>query len=110
MVALPSGICPDLTPEDREVKRQLGKFRPWAYSDLIRLDIPDTLGVSPSGSPYLRSPPPPTMETSPWGPLAVRLTREELWARVKLLTKKKRSVKRKAQNSLESSLTSRVRP
>ena len=83
---------------------------PWAYSDLIRLDIPGTLGVSPSGSPYLRSPPPSTMETSPWGPLAMRPTREELRACVELPRKKKRSVKRKAQDSLESSLTARVRP
>ena len=36
MVVLPLGIRPNLTPEDREVKRRLGKCRPQAYSDLIR--------------------------------------------------------------------------
>ena len=95
MVALPSGIRPDLTPEDKEVKRKLGKCHPRAYSDLIRLDIPDPSGVRPFGSPYL-TPPPPAMETSPRGSLAVRPTWEELRARVELLAKKRRSVKRKA--------------
>ena len=36
MVVLPSGIRLDLTPEDREVKRRLGKCRPREYSDLIK--------------------------------------------------------------------------
>ena len=39
MVILPSGIRPDLTPEDREVKRRLGKCRPCAYSDMIKSDL-----------------------------------------------------------------------
>ena len=40
MVVLPSGIRPDLTLEDREVKWRLGKCRPRAYSDLIKSDLP----------------------------------------------------------------------
>ena len=104
LVALPSGIRPDLTLEDREVKQQLSKCRPRAYSDLIRSDIPGSSGVSPSCSPYSRSPPPLAMETSPRGPLAVKPTREELQARVELLAKKRRSVKHKAQDPPESSL------
>ena len=40
MVVLPSGIRPDLTLEDREVKRRLGKCHPRAYSDLIKSDLP----------------------------------------------------------------------
>ena len=107
MVALSSGIRLDLTPEDREVKRQLGKCLPWAYFDLIRSDIPGSLGVSPSCSPYSKSPPPPAMEISSKGPPAVNPTREELQARVELLAKKRRSVKRKAQDPLESSLSAR---
>ena len=67
MVALPSGIRPDLTLEDREVKRQLGKYRPRAYSNLIRSDIPDSSGVSPYCSPHSRSLSLPAMETSPGG-------------------------------------------
>ena len=104
MVDLPSGILPDLTPEDREVKRKLGKCRPRAYSDMIRSDIPGPSGVIPSCSPYLRSPPPPAMETSPRGPLAVKPTREEHQARVELLEKKRRSVKCKARDTPKSSL------
>ena len=41
------------------------------------------------------------METSPGGPLVVKPTRGELRARVKLLVKKKRSIKRKAQDPPE---------
>ena len=94
MVVLPLGIRPDLTLEDREVKWRLGKCRPWAYSDLIRSDITGSSGASPSSSPRSRSPPLPAMETSPGGPLAMKPTRGELRARVELLEKKKRSVKR----------------
>ena len=47
------------------------------------------------------------METSPRGPLVVKLTRGELWARVELLVKKKRSVKCKAQDPPEGSLPTR---
>ena len=65
LVALPSGICPDLTLEDREVKRQLGKCHPRAYFDLIRSDILGPSSVNPSYSPYSRSPPAPAMEISP---------------------------------------------
>ena len=104
MFALLSGIRLDLTFEDREVKRQLGKCRPRAYSDLIRLDIPDSSGVSPSGSPCSTSPLPPAMETSLGGPLVVKPTRGELCAHVELLAKKRRSVKRKDQDPPESSL------
>ena len=96
MVTLPSSIRPDLTPKDREVKRQLGKCCPRAYSDLIRLDILGYSGVSPSYSPHSRSPPLPAMETSPRGPLAVKPAWGERQARVELLAKKRRSLKRKA--------------
>ena len=104
MVALPSGIRPDLTPEDKEVKQQLGKCCPRAYYILIRSDIAGSSGVSPSCSLYSRSPPPPAMETFLEGPLAVKPTRGELQARVELLAKKRRSVKCKAQDPPKSSL------
>ena len=105
MVALPSGIRPDLTPEDREVKRQLGKCCPRAYSDLIMSNIPGSSGVNPSCSPYLRYSPPSTMEISFEGPPVVNPIHEELQSRVELLAKKRRSVKRKAQDPPESSLS-----
>ena len=107
MVVLPSGIRPDLTPEDREVKRQLGKCHPRAYSDMIKSDIPGSSGASPSSSPRSRSPPLPVMETSPRGPLVVKPTRGELWACVELLAKKKKSVKRRAQDAPKGSLPAR---
>ena len=107
MVVLPSSICPDLSPEDREVKRRLGKCCPRAYSDLIKSNLPSSLGVSPSSSPRSKSPLLPTMETSPRGPLIVKPTRGELRARVELLAKKKRSVKRRAQDPSEGSLPAR---
>ena len=103
MVVLPLGIRPDLTPEEREVKWQLGKCDPQAYSDLIRSDIPGSSGVSPSSSPPSRSPPLPAMETSPGGPLVVKQTWGELRASVELLAKQKRSIKRKAQDPPEGS-------
>ena len=70
--------------------------RPWAYFDLIKLDIPDSSGVSPSGSSSSRSPSLPSMENPPRGSLVVKPTRGEIRARVELLAKKKRSVKRRA--------------
>ena len=63
--------------------------------------------MSPSSSPRLKSPPLPAMETSPGGPLVVKPTRGELRARVEPLAKKKRSVKRRAQDPLEGSLPAR---
>ena len=77
MVVLPSGIRPDLTPEDSEMK----------------LDIPGSSEVSLSSSSSSRSPPLPAMETFPGGPLVVKPTQGELWARVELLAKKKRKHK-----------------
>ena len=104
MVVLPSGIRPNLTSKDKDVKRRLGKCRPWAYSDLIKSDFPGSSGVSPSSSPRSKSPHLVAMETSLGGPLVVKPTRGELWARVELLAKKKRSVKHKAHDPPEGSL------
>ena len=109
MVVLPSGIRPDLTPEERKEKLRLGKCRPRAYSDLIKSDLPSSSGVSPSNSPRSKSPPLLAMETSLRGPLVMKPTRGELRACVVLLAKKKRSVKLKAQDPPESSLPTRVK-
>ena len=44
----PSGIRPDLSSEDEEVKRKLVKCSPRTYSKLIRSDIPGPSGAKPS--------------------------------------------------------------
>ena len=74
---------------------------------MIKSNLPGSSGVSPSISPRSKSPLLPAMETSPGGPLVVKPTRGELRARVELLEKKKRSVKRRAQDSPEGSLPAR---
>ena len=64
MVGLLSGVCPDLTPEDMEMKQRLGKCRPRVYSELIKSDLPGSLGVSLSSSSHFKSPLLLAMETS----------------------------------------------
>ena len=95
LVMWSSGIRPGLSPEDEEVKRKLAKCHPRVYYELIRLDILGPFGVSSSRAPASRPSLPFFIRTSREGPL--KPTREELQARVELLAKKKRSVKRKAQ-------------
>ena len=73
------------------------------YFELIISDIPGPSGVNPSRSPTLRPSLPSIMKPSREEPSVVKPTREELQARVESLAKK-RSVKRKAQAPLESSL------
>ena len=43
----PLGIRPDLSSEDKGVKRQLAKCLPRVYYELIRSDIPGPSGVNP---------------------------------------------------------------
>ena len=115
MVVLPSGICPDLSFEDKEVKRQLARYLPRVYSELIRSDILGPSGVNPSRS----SEPLGATSSRPSEPSSAKSTRpsalvppqssvmkpscEELQARVEFLAKKKRSAKRKVPAAPESS-------
>ena len=101
---LPSGIRPDLSSEDKEVKQQLAKCLPLVYSKLIRLDIPGPFGVNPSPPPALRPSLSSVMNPSREGPSAVKPTLEEAQVRVESLVKKKRSIKCQAQAPPESSL------
>ena len=75
---LPSGIRPDLSSEDKEVKQQLAKCLSWVYFELIRLDIPGPFDVNPSRSPTPRPSMPSVMKPSRKGPSAVKPTWEEL--------------------------------
>ena len=98
-----SGIRPDLSPEDKDVKRKLAKCLPRAYSELIRSDISGSSGSKSFRPSTLRPSPPSFMKFSHERPLVVKPTKEELQARVETLSRRPRSVKRKSQDSLEKS-------
>ena len=97
------GIRPDLSSEDRDVKRKLAKCLPRAYSELIRSDIPGSSGSKSSQPSTLRPSPPYVMKFSHERPPVVKPTKGELQARVETLSRRPRSVKRKSQDSLEKS-------
>ena len=91
-----SGIRPDLSPEDRDVKRKLAKCLPRAYSELIWSDIPRSSGSKSSRPSTLRPSPPSLMKFSHERPPVVKPTKGELQVRVETLSRRSRSVKRKS--------------
>ena len=91
-----SGIRPDLSPEDRDVKQTLAKCLSRAYTELIRWDIPGSSGSKSSRLSTLRSSPPSVMKFSHKRPPVVKPTKGELQARVETLSRRSRSVKRKS--------------
>ena len=109
MVAWPSGIRPGLNAEDEEVKRKLTKCASRAYSELIKFDIPRPSDARLARLPFLRSSPlsimkPLVSKFSPPSisePLIAKPTWGELRARLEVLAKKKRRVKRKPPTSLK---------
>ena len=98
-----SDIRPDLSPEDRVVKRKLAKCLPHAYSELIGSDIPESSGLKSSRPSTLRPSPPSVMKFYHDRPPVVKPTKGELQARVETLSWRSRSVKGKPQDSLERS-------
>ena len=94
-----SGVLLDLSPEDKVVKQELVKCFPRTYSELIRLNIPESSGSRSSRPSTLRSPPPSIIKLSHDGPPATKPTKGELLARVETLSRKSRSVKRKTLDS-----------
>ena len=96
-----SGIRPDLSPEDKVVKRKLAKCLPRAYFKLIRSDIPGSSGLRSSHPATLRPSPPSVMKFSHDGPPVVKPTKGELLAKVETLSRMSRSVKGKTLDSLE---------
>ena len=98
-----SCILPDLSPEDRDVKRKLVKCLPRAYTELIKSDIPGSSGSKSSRPSTLRSSSLFVMKFSHERPPIVKPTKGELQARVETLSRRSRSVKRKSQDSLEKS-------
>ena len=91
-----SGIRPDLSPEERDVKLKLAKCLPRAYSALIKLDIPGSSGSKSSRSYALRPSPPSVMRLSHERPPVFKPTKGELQARVETLSRRSRSVKQKS--------------
>ena len=75
-----SGIRSDLSPEDRIVKRKLAKCLPRAFSELIRSDIPRSLGSRSSRPATLRPSPSSVMKFAHDGPPVVKPTKGELQA------------------------------
>ena len=96
-----SGIRPDLSPEDKVIKRKLAKCLPRAYFELIRSDIPRSSGLRSSRPATLSPSPPSVMKFSHDGPPFVKPTKGGLQARVETLSRRSRSVKRKPLDSLE---------
>ena len=91
-----SGIRPNISPEDRDMKRKLAKCLPRAYSELIRSDILGSSCSKSSRPSTLRPSPPYVMKFSHERPHVVKPTKGELRARVETLSRKPRSVKRKS--------------
>ena len=96
-----SGIHPDLSPEDEDVKQKLATCLPRAYSELIRSYIPGSSGLRSSRPATLRPSPPSIMKFSHDGPPIVKPTKGELLPRVETLSRRSQSMKRKASDSLE---------
>ena len=96
-----SGACPDLSPEDSAIVQELAKCPARSYAELIKSDIPSPSSSRSARSAILRSSPPPTVKVSPTGPIAAKPTKGELLARLEMLSRKPRSVKRKALASTE---------
>ena len=91
------------------MKRKLVRCALRAYSELIMSDILGPFGARPARLPFLRSSPLSVMKSSvsksslpsALEPLIAKPTRGELRARMEVLEKKKRSVKRKPPTSPE---------
>ena len=83
-----SSIRPDLSPEDKDVKRKLAKCLPRAYSELIRSDIPGSSGSKSSRPSTLRPSPLSVMKFSRERPSVVKPTKGELQARVEALSRR----------------------
>ena len=100
-----SGVRPDLSPEDKVIKKELAKCLPRTYSKLIKSDIPGSLGSRSFRSAASRPSPPSVMKFPHAEPPVAKPTKGELLDQVETLSWKSRSVKRKSLDSLE-----KVRP
>ena len=96
-----SGARPGLSHEDNAITLALAECPPRPYAELIKSDIPSPSSSRLARSAVLRPSPPSTMKVSPIGPSAAKPTKGELLARLEMLSRKPRSVKRKTLDSVE---------
>ena len=79
------------------------------YTELIKSDIPGPSSSRLARSVVLRSSPPSTMKVSPTGPSAAKPTKGEILALLEMLSRKPRSVKRKALDSAKKDRSASVK-
>ena len=96
-----SGARIDLSAEDNVIALALAECPPRPYTEPIKSDIPGPSGLRSARSAVLRPSPPSTMKISPIGHSAAKPTKGELLARLEMLSRKPRSVKRKTLDSIE---------
>ena len=93
---------PDLSPEDNVITLALAECPLRPYTELIKSD-------RSARSAVLRPSPPSTMKVSPIGPSATKPTKGELLARLEMLSRKPRSVKRKNLDFVEKDWSALVK-
>ena len=91
----------DLSAKDNVVALALAECLARPYAVLIKSDIPGPLSSKSARSAALRPSPPSTMRVSSTGPSAANPTKGELLFQLGALSRKPRSVKRKAPGSAE---------
>ena len=96
-----SGAQVDLSTEDNVIALALVECLPHPYAELIKSDLPGPSSSRSARSAALRASPPSTMKVSPLGPSAAKPTKGEVLARLGMLSRKPRSVKRKTLDSVE---------
>ena len=96
-----SGVRLDFSPEDNVIAQELAEYSSYPCSELVRSDIPGPSSLRYTRSVSLRPSPPSAMKFSPVRPSTAKPTKEELLARVEMLSRKSQSMKRKASSSIE---------
>ena len=104
-----SGAQVDLSTEDNVIALALVECLPRPYAEFIKSDLPGPSSSRSARSAALRASPPSTMKVSPLGPFAAKPTKGEVLARLGMLSRKPRSVKRKTLDSVEKDRSASVK-
>ena len=96
-----SGARIDLSVEDNAIALVLAKCPSRPYAELIKSDVLGPSSSRSTRSVALRPSPSSTMKVPPVGPSAAKPTRGELLAQLEMVSRKPRSGKRKASDSVE---------